>query len=113
MAPPLPNARAARLPHRRPFENDESNRAGVALAYITRGEREALELCFSADCTPAQISGTLHIPLGAIKAQISRGLFGFVHALSLEGPASRDLSLVRSGQKSHQVMTLRHFNTYE
>lgn len=73
----LPAAHAGRFPNERLLEADGPGRVGAAFAFLTSDEREVLELCFSASCTPAQISRALQMPLGAIKARIGRGLFGF------------------------------------
>ena len=67
----------------------ERDRAQTALAFITSDERDVLELYFSACYPPAEISRKLQVPLGAIKAQLDRGLFGFLHALSLQAASSR------------------------
>ena len=70
------------------LDDNQLDRAGAALAFITREEREVLELCFSGECTSAEITAKLQMPLGVIKARLGRGLFGFVHALSIKAPAS-------------------------
>ncbi len=82
-------ARVRPLPAKGRRKSRERDRAQTALAFITSDERDVLELCFSAGCPPAEISRQLQIPLGAIKAQLDRGLFGFLHALSLQAASSR------------------------
>jgi len=67
----------------------ERDRVQAALAFITSDERDVLELCFSSGYPAAEISRKLRVPLDAIKAQLDRGLFGFLHALSLQAASSR------------------------
>lgn len=92
----FPDARSERFPTKRPLELDERGRVRAALAFITSGEREVLEFYFSADCTPAEISQKLQMPLSAIEARIGRGLFAVFHALILQASASLSGSPVRS-----------------
>ncbi len=87
----LPDALAERFLNRRMFEADRPGRVRAALALVTSDEREALELCFFANRTPAEISTRLQMPLGEIEARIGRGLFGFFHAMSLQARASLNL----------------------
>ncbi len=89
LAPPPRLARMQPLPAKGPPGTKGRDRAQTALAFITSDERDVLELCFSAGCPAAEISRKLQIPLGAIKAQLDRGLFGFLHALSLQQPISK------------------------
>lgn len=86
-----PDERRERYPNLRMLDDNQLGRAGAVLAFITREEREVLELCFSGECTSSDITAKLQMPLGAIKAHLGRGLFGFVHALSIQTPASVEL----------------------
>lgn len=82
-----PDARAPpRSSDRRLREANQRGQLGAASAFITREEREVLEFYFSGECS-ADITTRLGMPLGAIKAHFGRGLFGFVHALSVQAPA--------------------------
>ena len=65
----------------------EQSRVRAAFAFLTRGEQEALELCFFDGLTASQASNTLGIPVGILHARVRRGLFGFLHAMSLGVPA--------------------------
>lgn len=88
LASPTRLARMRPLPSNGQRQIRERDRVQTALAFITSDERDVLELCFSAGCPVAEISRKLQIPLGAIEAQLDRGLFGFLHALSLQQPIS-------------------------
>lgn len=86
LAAPNHLARVRPLPAKGRRQMGERDRGQTALAFITSDERDVLELYFSAGCPTAEISRKLQIPLGAIKALLDRGLFGFLHALSLQHP---------------------------
>jgi RNA polymerase sigma-70 factor (ECF subfamily) len=46
----------------------------AALAQLSEGQREAIDLAFFAGLTQTQISERLGAPLGTVKARIRRGL---------------------------------------
>lgn len=54
--------------------SDERERVRVALAQLSEGQREAIDLAFFSGLTQTQISERLGTPLGTVKARIRRGL---------------------------------------
>jgi len=53
---------------------DERERVRAALAQLTEGQRQAIDLAFFGGLTQTQISERLGTPLGTVKARIRRGL---------------------------------------
>jgi RNA polymerase sigma-70 factor (ECF subfamily) len=61
--------------------SDERERVRAALAQLSEGQREAIDLAFFAGLTQTQISERLGAPLGTVKARIRRGLLALREAL--------------------------------
>ncbi len=61
--------------------SDERERVRAALAQLSEGQREAIDLAFFAGLTQTQISERLGAPLGTVKARIRRGLLALREAV--------------------------------
>ena len=72
------------------------SRVPAASVFLTRGEREALELCFFDGLTASQVSHKLGIPAGELRATVRRGLFGFLHAISSEADTTVNRSRLQA-----------------
>jgi len=60
---------------------DEGERVRAALAQLSEGQRQAIDLAFFGGLTQTQISERLGAPLGTVKARIRRGLLALREVL--------------------------------
>src|SRR5262245_38645142 len=61
--------------------SDEQERVRAALAQLSEGQRQAIDLAFFGGLTQTQISERLGAPLGTVKARIRRGLLALREVL--------------------------------
>lgn len=83
---------------RRPEVSDDRMTLVAALRTLPRQQRETLALHYLADLPVAEVADTLGVPLGTVKARLSRGRTALAAVLrAADGPAGDGDALVNGG----------------